>query len=246
MVATRGSDQTFYSRDYFDGRTDSGYAAYEATGATLARNAERQLTTMLRGQPRRDLLLEVGSGGGHFLRAAAASFTRVVGVEICPGICRPVPDNGRVLERPLEAVTLNDCGAPATAIALWDVIEHFSDPRAAIARLAALAAPHARLVLSTGDADSAVARALGRQWRLMTPLEHYSYFTPRTIARLLAEGGFVVERVSRQWKWVPVCLIAAQLGRMTGVGRHAWTSVPPSWRVPMSLGDVMVIEARRA
>lgn len=245
VVATRGVDDAFYTRDYFDGRDSSGYAAYEATGATLSRNADRQLARLLRGGPDRERLLEVGSGGGHFLRAAAAAFTHVVGVEICPGICRPVPSNGIVLERALESVTVEDCRGPATAIAMWDVIEHFADPRAAMARIGALAGPQCRLVLSTGDVSSVVARVMGSRWRLLTPLEHYSFFDPASVERLLRTGGFTVERITRQWKWVPVCLVVAQLGRMTGVGRQAWTRVPPSWRVPLTLGDVMVVEARR-
>lgn len=247
VVAVRGEDDTFYSLDYFNGRPRSGYVGYSETADALAATARRLLSTVLAARPSLDCLLEIGSGGGQFLAAAAPHFGRVYGVEICEGICtRPLAPNVTLFERKLESIRSDELGAKATVIVMWDVVEHFREPREAIAMLGDLAAPGCLLFLTTGNVASAVARLMGRHWRLMTPLEHYSFFSPRTIALLLEEGGFRLETVSSPWKWVPVCLIAAQLGRMAGVARNAWRRIPPSWRVPMKLGDTMLVQARRA
>ncbi len=242
----RGTDAAFYSPDYFHGRDDSGYAAYLATAPTLRRNAARQVRAVLRSGADRACLLELGSGGGHFLHAVAPHFRRVVGIEICAGICeRPLPPNATLFEQPVEQVRVTDIGGPVTAIALWDVVEHLADPRGTVRWLGSTAAPGCRLLLTTGDVSSLLARVMGQRWRLMTPREHYGFFDPRTIARLLAAGGFEVTRVRHPWKWVPACLAAAQMGRMAGAFRRAWTRVPASWRVPVNLGDVMLVEATR-
>jgi SAM-dependent methyltransferase len=246
VVAVRGTDDTFYSLDYFEGRADSGYAAYSETGAVLERNAAHHLGIVLGSHPARGCLLEVGSGGGQFLERAAPHFTRVYGVEICAGICtRALPPNVTLFERRLESVLPEELAAPADVIVLWDVIEHFPDPKSVVELLGRLAAPGCLIFLTTGNIASPLARLIGKRWRLMTPLEHYSFFAPATMRRLLAAGGFRAERITSTWKWVPLVLMAAQLGRMLSARRLSWRWVPRSWRVPLTLGDVMLVRGRR-
>jgi SAM-dependent methyltransferase len=247
VVAVRGTDDAFYSVDYFDGRADSGYAAYSETRGVLERNAAHLVGEVLAARPAQGCLLEVGSGGGQFLELAAPHFARAYGVEICAGICtRVLPDNVTLFERRLETILPAELAAQADVIVLWDVIEHFPDPAAVMELLGRMAAPGCLIFLTTGNIASPLAQLLGKRWRLMTPLEHYSFFAPATMRSAAAAGGFRVERITSPWKWVPVVLIAAQLGRMFGVGQFAWRWVPRSWRVPLTLGDVMLVRARRS
>ena len=246
VLATRGTDDTFYSLDYFEGRTDSGYAAYSETLGALERNAKRLMDRVRAAHPASNCLLEVGSGGGQFLELAAPHFTHVYGVEICAGICtRALPTNVTLFERRLETINPAELAVPANVIVLWDVIEHFPDPRAVMELLGRLAAPGCLIFLTTGNVASPIAHMLGKHWRLITPLEHYSFFAPATMRRLLATAGFRTERITSPWKWVPVVLIAAQLERMLGEGQRAWRWIPRSWRVPLTLGDVMFVQGRR-
>jgi SAM-dependent methyltransferase len=247
VVAVRGTDDAFYSLDYFDGRPDSGYADYSETGPALEANAAQLLGKVLAAAPARGCLLEIGSGAGHFLAAAAPHFTRVYGVEICAGICtRVLPGNVTLFERRLETILPSELAVPADVIVLWDVIEHFADPGAVMELLGRLAAPGCLIFFTTGNVASPLAGLLGKRWRLMTPLEHYSFFAPSTIARVAARGGFRIEQVRSGWKWVPVVLIAAQLARMAGARRFTWRWIPRSWRLPLTLGDVMFARGRRA
>jgi SAM-dependent methyltransferase len=245
VIATRGPDDVFYSLDYFDGRADSGYAAYTDTLGALERNAAHLLDAVLAARSARGCLLEVGSGAGQFLERAGPHFTRVYGVEICAGICtRALPSNVTLFERRLETILPSEMTAPADVIVLWDVIEHFPDPVAVMELLGRLAGPGCLIFLTTGNVASPLARLLGKRWRLMTPLEHYSFFAPSTIRKAAAAGGFQIEQITSPWKWVPLVLVAAQLGRMFGAGRFAWRWVPRSWRVPLTLGDVMLVRGR--
>lgn len=245
VIAVRGTDDAFYSLDYFDGRADSGYAAYSETLGVLERNATHLLDGVLAARPARGCLLEVGSGGGQFLEGAAPHFARVYGVEICEGICtRALPANVMLFERRLETILPSEMAAPADVIVMWDVIEHFPDPVAVMELLGRLAAPGCMIFLTTGNVASPLARLLGKRWRLMTPLEHYSFWAPSTIRKAAAAGGFRIEQITSPWKWVPLVLVAAQLGRMFGAGRFAWRWVPRAWRVPLTLGDVMLVRGR--
>ena len=162
------------------------------------------------------------------------------------------PDSARVASE-IEGLPvkvgelLDDTFAPKSfdVVTLWDVIEHFPDPRAVMELLGRLAAPGCLIFLTTGNVASPIAHMLGKHWRLITPLEHYSFFAPATMRRLLATAGFRTERITSPWKWVPVVLIAAQLERMLGEGQRAWRWIPRSWRVPLTLGDVMFVQGRR-
>jgi 2-polyprenyl-3-methyl-5-hydroxy-6-metoxy-1,4-benzoquinol methylase len=119
-------------------------------------------------------LLDVGCATGYFLNAARLDF-EVSGVE--PS--RWAVDYARtrlhlnVTEGHLEAVDLPLEGFDV--ITMNDVIEHFSDPRAALERSAALLRPGGILYLVTPDIGSLSARVLrGRWWGLRPAHLYYS------------------------------------------------------------------------
>src|SRR5438270_356533 len=76
-----------------------------------------------------------------------------------------------------------------------DVIEHLTDPAAALGRIRQLLAPRGVLWLALPDAGSRVARVLGRRWWSVLPT-HVQYFTRGSIATLLARTGFQLLEIS--------------------------------------------------
>lgn len=76
-------------------------------------------------------------------------------------------------------------------ITLWDVIEHTPDPRRVLERCHALMRPGGILVVNYPDVGSWIARALGRRWPFLASV-HLSYFTRRTIQRMLETTGYEV------------------------------------------------------
>lgn len=135
-------------------------------------------------------LLEVGCSTGFFLNAARMDFD-VQGVEPSAWAVRFAREKLKldVLEGALETAPL----APASfdAVALVDVIEHLTDPLAALQRCAALLKPGGVLYLVTPDADSLSAKVLRSRWWALRPA-HLAYFSERTLSRLLAKAGFRV------------------------------------------------------
>ena len=246
VISVRGTDSQFYSADYFSGRAGSGYLSYEQTQSSLKANAARLSRRILAESASRECLLEVGCGAGHFLGETANAFNSLYGIEICNEICpESLPANVKIIPKPAELVTVDDLPIRPTVIVMWDVVEHFANPLRTLQILSGLASENCDLFLSTGNVASLFAHLCGREWRLLTPLEHYSFFTPSTISFLLEKVGFKVESITSAWKWVPLCLIAHQMERILKIKNRISRFVPPGWRIPLSLGDVMIVHARR-
>jgi hypothetical protein len=125
-----------------------------------------------------------------------------------------------------------------------DVIEHVEDPHDTLKVLADHMPRAGVLVLTTGDWGSPMARLMGRRWRLMTPPQHLSFFTAKSLTTLLARIGLDVVSLSYPWKRVPLSLIAYQLQRMLGVTPH---QIPALNRLalPINLWDAMRVIARK-
>ena len=73
---------------------------------------------------------------------------------------------------------------PFDIVVMLDVIEHLTNPGQLLSELYSHTRPGSLLVLTTGDFGSIMARAMGKQWRLMTPPQHLWYFTTDAMTRL--------------------------------------------------------------
>jgi ubiquinone/menaquinone biosynthesis C-methylase UbiE len=132
-------------------------------------------------------------------------------------------------------------------ISLWDVLEHLSDPHAAVGEIARLLRPGGRLVLTTGDVGSAVARLSGGSWHLYTLPEHLFFYTRESLRRLLAAHSLQVESMRAEASYYTLGYLAERL-RKTLLGKTA--TVPTRWpgsrfRVPVNLYDIVTVTAQR-
>ena len=181
-----------YGRDY---RADDPVVrAFVAHLATMER--------LTRGRR----LLDVGVGTGLLLHLARERGWDVQGIEICAEAAERAQQEFHV---PVTAGDFERAALPGgyDAITMADVVEHTHDPRAFHARARTLLAPggvlyvavpnHRSLVFMTADALGVVPPAAGLVDRLYVP-NHYTYFNPTTLPRLLDEVGFEVVRVERE------------------------------------------------
>jgi SAM-dependent methyltransferase len=139
-------------------------------------------------------LLEVGCGGGLFVRAALAASWEVWGTEISPSCAAMLR---HLIGARLHEGTVEDTPFPPESFdgaALIEVLEHLADPAAYLTAIHRLVRPGGRIYLTTPNRRGSAGRTLGVRWRGFTD-EHLNYFDPRTIAVLLERTGFCDLRI---------------------------------------------------
>lgn len=165
---------------------DEGYLEESASRSINAFMSLRTIEKFKRG----GRLVEFGGSIGYFLNAARVDF-EVSGVEPSAWACRQARERFH-----LEVVQGSFADAPLPAgsfdvAAMIDVIEHLTDPAAAVRRAREVLKPGGILYLVTPDIDSLSAKLLGPSWWGLRPA-HIQYFSSATLARLLAAEGFEV------------------------------------------------------
>jgi len=157
-------------------------------------------------------LLDVGCWTGFLMDEARSRGWRAVGVE--PSAYAAAHARERLGLEVIHAQLL-EATLPAGefgAVAMGDVIEHLPDPARALARIATALAPGGVLWLALPDADSLLARLLGRRWWSVIPT-HVQYFTRDSIRLLLARCGWEVVALQSAPKTFTV---GYYLGRLAG------------------------------
>jgi len=137
-------------------------------------------------------LLDVGSGAGFFLRAAAEVGWSGDGIEVSAALAaygRQVL-GVRIREETIETADI----PPETydAVVLLDVIEHVREPGEMLEKTARILRPGGKLVVGTPDFRSLSRWILGRNWAILSPAEHLFNFTSSTLARMLEAAEFQV------------------------------------------------------
>jgi 2-polyprenyl-3-methyl-5-hydroxy-6-metoxy-1,4-benzoquinol methylase len=152
-------------------------------------------------------LLEIGCARGDFLQVARESFD-VYGVEPNPELAdfssKVAPVHRDVIERtPWNSFDI---------VSSFHVIEHVDSPRSFIAAAAGKLKPGGLMVIETPNIDSLPFKILKSRWRQFIP-EHYYFFTPKTISRLMSDCGLRVHSVTSIGKYASVELILNRLSR---------------------------------
>jgi 2-polyprenyl-3-methyl-5-hydroxy-6-metoxy-1,4-benzoquinol methylase len=206
---------------------------------------ERVVRELGPGRGRR--LLDVGAYCGYFIDVARTAGFDAEGLELSTwaadqarrlGVTVHNERLGRLVER----------AARYDVVTLWDVVEHLADPRQELQHVSALLPVGGRLYLSTIDASSRTARLLGRRWPWLMEM-HLFYFDRRTIALLLEQAGLRMIAVRAYTHVVSAKYLLQKVGASfpssRPVARAARALAPASWRVPVNLGDNMLVVAEK-
>ncbi len=228
--------------DMYEGVEDETYLREEAARVATFRHS---LLGVRQREPR-GRLLDVGCYVGTFLEVARESGYEVAGVE--PS--RWAAEHARV--RGFEVLpSLREADLPPGSFdvaTVWDVIEHLTDPLGELRLLHRALRPGALVALTTMNVESLVARLLGPRWPWYMMM-HLYYFTPKTMSRMLERAGFEVEGVEPHVRVVHARYLVSKLGAwapaLGGVAAALTEALGAGdVRVPISLGDLMVVYAR--
>ena len=218
---------------------------YEAERESRYITFQKVLETLGPGQGRS--LLDVGAYCGYFLDVARSGGFAPEGLELS----KWAADRARSLGFEVHGETLSERAAGNRryrTITMWDVIEHMADPRAELQAAFTLLEPGGELYLSTIDIGSLFARGMGRRWPWLMDM-HLYYFDRSTITRLLRDVGFQGVVISDYTHYVSVPYLVTKVEAMAGplapVVRTVGRVVPSPWRIPVNLGDNMLVRAVR-
>ena len=173
-----------------DGYRRSVDPDYAREDSSRSINSHLSLNTVKRFA-RSGRLLDVGCATGYFLNAARLDF-ETHGIELSEWAAQYARERLRL---DVVNVSLDDASLPVEhfdVVTLIDVIEHLTDPKAALLSVHRLLRPDGLLYLVTPDIESLSARLLRGRWWGLRPA-HVYYFSRTTLGRLLRETGFEVE-----------------------------------------------------
>lgn len=131
-------------------------------------------------------LLDVGFGGGSFLRNAAAMGWTSVGTDIDPLVVA----NARKAGLDVRQGTIDEVEGPFDAITISHVIEHVHDPVGVIRSCFDRLSPGGTLWIETPNIDALGLRRFGPDWRGLEPPRHLVLFSRNALKQALRETGF--------------------------------------------------------
>lgn len=137
-------------------------------------------------------LLEIGCGAGLFLKIAERDGWQVMGTEVMEA---GIEFARTQLQIPILQGVIEDLTLPTAAydvVALFDVIEHLSDPYTTLKQILQLLRPGGWLMISTPNINSLSRRALGASWAVINPGEHLYYFSQDSLGQMLRRSGYGV------------------------------------------------------
>ena len=230
--------ETYYDASYFNGNRPDGYSDYLGARYVLQNHFRQELELLKKLGAGRGELLELGCAYGYFLELAQHHY-KVNGLEICEdavAVCQTRGlvgvQHGAITAEKLAPMPMMDI------VVMFDVIEHLSDPGAALKSAASKLRPNGLLVITTGDFSSLFAKTMGRHWRLMTPPQHLWFFTPKSLKKMGDNLGLELIYIDHPIKKVPLGLIAYQLCRYLSLSPRL-----PTWMhrvgLPINLFDAM-------
>jgi len=180
-------------------------AAYEvrrvpAHGATIAvlrrRIARAFAARAARGLGRaRGRALDVGCGDGTVLEALAARGFAATGTEL-PGHGAAHRSGASIVETS-DLTALRLPAASQRLVVLRHVLEHVRDPAATLREVRRVLEPAGRLVVAVPNLRSWQAEATGAAWVHLDLPRHLFHFTPASLARLVRDAGFAIERATQ-------------------------------------------------
>lgn len=241
----------YYNQGYFEG--DPAYCAYSdywGDRHLIQKNMKVYLNEILKIK-NRGKLLDVGCSFGLFLDLAEQAGFDPYGIDVSEYAAAKAQGKfGNKIQQADLAKASFENGSFAV-ICLFDLIEHFADPRQELQRVHQLLKNNGLLIIETGNLESFLARALGQHWHFFAPPQHLFVFGVTQLQSLLDQAGFEVIKTSPHNKWVSlryVLHLASSIGRVPGSRRLAQTlrrHPLGAWPLYLPLRDKMIVTAKK-
>ena len=236
-----------YTADYFAGNE---YRDYVADRLVIEKQFRLRLAKLRQfvSHTRDKNLFEIGCAHGFFLHVASESFSTVEGIDISDDAIAYARQTLGGAVQNSEFLTHQFSVRP-DVICLWDTIEHLSRPDLYLQKIADALPPGGTVALTTGDLDSWLARARGRNWRQIHPPTHLHYFSRKTLTRLLRRYGFRIRFIGAEGVYRSVdtmaYIILCLKYRLPDLYSRLRKTRLLNWDLYLNLGDIIFVVAEK-
>lgn len=145
-----------------------------------------------------NLLLEIGTGKGNFLRAAINAGYDGYGIEPSTRSYKiaKLKLGKKVVQCMLEEMHLHkELNKKFDFIILWHVLEHLTEPENAIRILKSFLKPDGILIIAVPNFDSYQSSFGKSNWYHLDPPRHLSHFTPSSTGIFLEKNAMQVKKI---------------------------------------------------
>lgn len=191
-------------------------------------------------------ILDVGAYTGIFVETAKANGWDAYGTELSQWAAQLCRNRGlNVVTGTLEQADYPDDWFDV--VTSWDVVEHLNDPKGHLAEIHRVLKPGGLIVVHTIDMDAPFAKLMGKRWPWLMEM-HVTYFTRRTLAKMLESVGFTVVRAEPQGRYQRINYLASRLGAINPHLRTVTEGLLTRLRlghraIPINLGDLVTTYA---
>lgn len=182
--------KNYYTKGYFTGNDGrAGYADYEDDHLVVRKNANRYLKLLTQYQAS-GRLLDIGCATGIFLEEANKAGFDGFGIDVAPYAIRRAR---RRLGDRVRLGRLRQNSFPPKSfdiITLFDVFEHFDQPRRELQLARRLLKPEGLIAINTGDTSSLLAKIQRENWHFFIPPQHLHFYSKSNLTQLIRSEGF--------------------------------------------------------
>ncbi len=208
---------------------DQDYAGFRADPAFAARIRREVAETLAVRRPPPARVLDVGCGGGEFLKAASEAGYRATGIDV--SVAAVAACRSRGLDARAGDFLRVDLGERFDLVTMWDVVEHLREPAAFVRRARELLSPGGWLLAKVpafGALSFPPIFAYNRLAQIVLGAPaHVQYFTRASLAALvggagfdridwLIAGGFRTAATGGTWKKRAARFAAGAIARIAG------------------------------
>jgi len=241
-----------YSKEYFQNTNSShfGYENYLADEEKIVKTFSKRMKEIEHIVGKKSgRILDVGCATGFFLKAAQNRGWKTEGVEISNFAAKYAREHFGFKVYASDFLNLKINGK-FDVITMWDVIEHFYDPAAALSFANKLLNKGGILVMSTPDVSSLPAKLTRDKWvGYKLSDEHLTYFSIYTIKKLLKKTGFTFVKGGHVGKHVSLDMLSNRaslyhpyLGKLISIAKVIF---PHNYFLYVNPFDIMCVYARK-
>lgn len=165
------------------------YAQYTRDNSISPITVTRYEELLAQFEPYRKLnrILDIGCGDGHFLAIARQKGWEVCGTEYTDEAVKVSRAKGIEIH---QGRIQDLSAAPFDVITSFEVLEHINDGKEHARKIHSLLREGGLFYFTTPNFNSFSRKYLGGKWNVIEYPEHLTYYTVRTVTKLLNDAGF--------------------------------------------------------